>query len=396
MELNEQSAIERNMQDILSAKSAREEAEILAAIQSESEMADISDVDNGYRKITRTFFSAAHATKDINEERKAELAKEESEEKTRNIFQSMVQDIIERNREFQEEIYQGIQKNLDQARREVVRHEQLLAEIEEKLNQQQEKADALKSEEEDAAIDAEAAEEVAEERQAELEQAQAFQATCSVAANLESCKTEMGMENATEQEMQDRLSDSVTAAEIGVQDAQEMKQIANDNRAAAEQKTANAENDVKETEQQKKMAVRSLSRAKTKEASLETQMDETKQKTEEFTRNLEADVKSGKITPEQAEQRRIEFKDNLLKQANAADPSKTQPVVAANNDAPNASRPTASAASSLNDGGGIKGGSISNQFASAASGSATPAAPAMTPDERQPVYATSAPAMAMG
>lgn len=394
MELNEQSAIERNMQDILSAKSAREEAEILAAIQSESEMADISDVDNGYRKITRTFFSAAHATKDINEERKAELAKEESEEKTRNIFQSMVQDIIERNREFQEEIYQGIQKNLDQARREVDYHADRLEEIQQDKEDQQAKVAALSEEEENAAIDAQVVQEIVEERKTELEQAQALDATCSVAANAEVCKTELGV--TTDQELTEALSNGVTSAEVSLQEAQELKQIANDNQAQTQQKKAAAEAELIKVEQVESSTMKELSRAKTRVMSLETKMEATKQKIDEFNRNLEADLKSGKISPEEAAKRSTEFNNGLRTQAAAADPSKTQPVVAANNDAPNASRPTASAASSLNDGGGIKGGSISNQFASAASGSATPAAPAMTPEERQPVYATSAPAMAMG
>ena len=395
MELNEQSAIERNMQDILSAQSVREEAEILAAIQSESEMADISDVDNGYRKITRTFFSAAHATKDANEERNNELAKEESEERTRDIFQSMVQDLIERNREFHEQIYQGIQKNLDSARRELAHHEELLEEIQEDKEEQLAIVAALNEEEENAAINVQVVEEIAQERKVELEQAKALEATCSVAANAETCKTELGIEGATDEELQDRLSDGVTAAKVELQEVQELKQIANDNQVQVQQKKEAAEAKLQEVQQVESAVINDISRTRTRVMSLEIKMESVRKKIDEFNRNLEADVKSGKITPEEAAKRSAEFNDGLRAQA-SADPSKPQPVVAANTDIPNASRPTASAASSLNDGGGIKGGSISNQFASAASGPATPATPAMTPEERQPVYATSAPAMAMG
>src|SRR5690606_13441122 len=137
-----------------------------------------------------------------------------------------------------------------------------------------------------------------------------------------------------------------------------------------------------------------LSREQAKVMRLERQLESTKQQAAEFNQTLEADLKSGKITPEEAERRSSEFNNGLRTQASAADLTQQQTALAANTDTPNAPRATASAASTLNDGGGIKAGSISNQFASAANG--TTPAPAMSPEQRQPIYATSGPAMAMG
>lgn len=395
MELNEQAAIDRNLQDILSARTAREEAEILAEIESESEISDIGEIDNGYRKITRAFFSAAHATKDNNESRQAELAEQEAKEKTRNIFQSLVQDVIERNREFQEDIYNGIQKNLDSARQEMAHYEERLEQLQDQKEVLQTEAEALAEEAENAAITVEVVQEIVQERKTELEQARELEAACSVAANAEVCKTELGMENATDAELKDALKTGVNAAESNVEEMVDLVKVANDNLAQTEQQKAAVKTELMKVEQVESSTMQELSRTRTRVLTLETKMQTTRQKIDEFNQTLDADLKSGKITPEQAAQRSAEFNAGLRTQASAANPTQAQPALAANTDTPNTTRPTASAASTLNDGGGIKAGSISNQFASAASGTTAPAAPAMEP-ERQPVYATSAPAMAMG
>ncbi|GEM_PF-5814628 len=389
MELNEQAAIDRNLQDILSARTAREEAEILAEIESESEISDISEIDNGYSKITRAFFSAAHATKDNNESRQAELAVQESKEKSRDIFKSLTQDVIARNRAFQEEIYNGIQRNLDAARAELNYYDKVLGEIQEQKELLKTEVETFAEKVDDAAIVAEAVEKIKQEAKIEVEQAKELEATCTVAANAEVCKAELGMEGSTDAELHDRLKTGVETAEANEQEVAELARIANDNVAEAEQQMAAAESKLQSVEQIENETLQNKSRVEATAVALEAQQE----KMDEFQKNLDADLKSGKITPEEAAQRSTEFSNSLRTQARTTNPTQAQPALAANTDTPNTARPTASAASTLNDGGGIKAGSISNQFASAASGTTTPAAPAMEP-ERQPVYAS--PSMAMG
>jgi septal ring factor EnvC (AmiA/AmiB activator) len=201
------------------------------------------------------------------------------------------------------------------------------------------------------------------------------------------------MEGSTDAELQDALETGVNAAESNVQEMVDLAKVANDNLAQTEQQKAAVKTELMKVEQVESSTMQELSRARTRVLTLETNMATTRQKIDEFNQTLDADLKSGKITPEEAAQRSADFNDGLRTQASATTPTHAQPVLAANTDIPNTARPTASAASTLNDGGGIKAGSISNQFASAASGTTTPAAPAMEP-ERQPVYAS--PSMAMG
>lgn len=392
MELNKQTAIDKNMQDILSANNAREEADILAAIKTENEMADISEIDNGYTNITRAFFSAAHANKDSDENRTAAIEKEAAEERTQSMYQSMVQDLVQRNREFQEEIFSGIQKNLDSARQDVMRYEARLEQIQEDRAALLERAEELKDEKENAIVAVEVTQEMHADAKAEEENAVALQEVCADVENANMCKAELGMDkNATQTELNEKLEEGVLAAKANVADTTALVGVANDNLASTEQQQEQVKAALVKTGQEEAVTIKGLDTSKTRSFALQRSLDDAKTRSADFNRTIEADLKSGKITPEEAAQRSAEFNNGLRNQASA--PSASQSALAANNDSPNTARPTASAASALNDGGGIKAGSIQNQFASAALG--MDHTPVLDP-ERRLVYAPSAPSMALG
>lgn len=396
MELNNQTAIDKNLQDILSANSAREEAEILEAIKAENDMPDISEIDNGYTNITRAFFSAAHATKDSDEVRISEYEKEQQEKDDYEMMQSLVQDLIQRNHEFQEEIYRGIEKNLDDARRQMRHCEKRLEKLQEEKTELLERKEVLDEAAEEAAVTAEVTTELLEEAKAEVAQAEQLQEACTAdAAAADVCKVELGMEGASDKQMEDALQNGVEAAKANLEDVAVMAQVANDNQAEIQTEKAVVNAELAQVQKTETAVKQELGREQMKAMRLERKLESTKQQAAEFNQSLEADLNSGKITPEEAARRSAEFNEGLRSQASAADLTQSHSVLAANTDTPQSSRATASAASTLNDGGGIKAGSISSMFASAANGT-TPADPALAPEQRQPLYATSGPAMAMG